>query len=428
MLKVAMLTPNLTFGGAERWLISLAKHLPRDRIQVTGVAVSGWGGIDPQLSVELRQVTEIHSHGTADRPAHARVFDFTGVQIHASLGEAVAAACQGADILLAWGDLSVLRAVPESVQIPLVLVSHTTRPNTSPSRVSSVSSPDAGVSRSTLTTCRRYEAATRALDAESCESSVRSPDAGGTITMPPVLRPGDGTSRVIHFAAVSESAADYFRGRPEVTTPVTVIHNGVELDRLRPTVSAAQMRVRWGVGEHSPVLGFVGRLSQEKLPEAMAVALAGLPPHWHGVMYGERTAPPQGRYAQLVHLAAADRVSDRLHIYPPVVDIGNVYHAIDVLLLPSSREAFSLTLIEAWLNGVPVVATPVGSIPELEQEFGQLVTRVPVGATKEVLSAAVLTALADTATRNRAKQLAERLFTVRVMAAKWSDYLTDLLA
>ena len=416
MLKVAMLTPNLTFGGAERWLISLAKHLPRDRVQVTGVAVSGWGGIDPQLSAELRQVTAIHSHGTADRPAHARVFDFTGVQIHASLGAAVAAACRGADILLAWGDLSVLRAVPESVQIQLVLVSHTTRLPTSATErfgVSSVSSPDASI--------------TWPVSAPVMPP-VLSPGNGVTtgcgLKMPPVLRPGDGTTRTIHFAAVSESAADYFRGRPEVTTPVTVIHNGVELDRLQPTVSAAQMRARWGVGQHSSVLGFVGRLSQEKLPEAMAVALAGLPPHWHGVMYGERTAPPQGRHAQLVELAATAGVSSRLHVYPPVTDIGNVYQALDVLLLPSRREAFSLTLIEAWLCGVPVVATPVGCIPELEQEFGQLVTRVPVGATKEVLAAAVMAAIADTATRDRAKQLAERLFTVQIMAVKWADYLS----
>jgi glycosyltransferase involved in cell wall biosynthesis len=41
------------------------------------------------------------------------------------------------------------------------------------------------------------------------------------------------------------------------------------------------------------------------------------------------------------------------------------YRGVDIVVAPSRREALSLTLIEAAMHGLPVVASRVGGIPEV---------------------------------------------------------------
>ena len=57
-------------------------------------------------------------------------------------------------------------------------------------------------------------------------------------------------------------------------------------------------------------------------------------------------------------------------------DIGSIYSAADVVVLPSTvEEAFGLVILEAFAAGRPVVASRAGGIPELvkHQENGLLV-------------------------------------------------------
>ena len=370
-LRVAILTPNLTLGGAERWVLSLVRHFDPAQVVVTGVIVSGWGGIDTGMSREARLLTTLHSHNPGGRPEHARAYDPEGVQMHESLPAAIAYVCQTADVLLSWGDPSLGSVLPPGLPIPCVLTSHTT-----------------------------------------IDNDKQRP-----------MHP-----QITHFAAVSQAAAAYFAGRAGSDgQPVTVIHNGAETWRLSPSRTRAEMRQQWGWSATDVVIGYVGRFCAEKNPGAAMRALSQLPAHFKAVHYGD---PGHPSYTVTPALQAqAGACSGRAQLHVPVNQVGDVFHAVDVLMLASQREAASLTLLEAWLCGVPVVATPVGSVPELEAVHGQLTIPVGLAATAEELAAAVLLATGKVgqAIAHKTRTLAWSNFTAEQMAANWAAYLQTLV-
>lgn len=278
MTKVALVTPNLTYGGAERWLVTLATQFHRVGVHVTGVVASGWGGIDPTLSAELQAVTTVHSHGTGDRPAHARIWDTTGVCLHDSLQAALSHVCKDADVLLGWGDVGMGSIVPSDVHIPFVVVSHTTME---------------------------------------------------TDKMKPVH------PRITHFAAVSQVAANYFADRlgSPAMKDVRVIYNGVSPQRVAARRSRDEMLTEWGCPLSAKIVGMLGRVSPEKQPQLLAASLAHLPAGWFGVLHGERQPvldPRFDSYATLMTTATNAGVTARLRCYGAVADIGDVLGATDV--------------------------------------------------------------------------------------------------
>jgi glycosyltransferase involved in cell wall biosynthesis len=97
--------------------------------------------------------------------------------------------------------------------------------------------------------------------------------------------------------------------------------------------------------------------------------------------------------------AAADRrMADalaRLRSHGRLVETGPVspeqatrsYREADVFALPTHREGFPNTLLEAMAAGLPCIATAVGAIPEmLEGDCGILVPVGDVGALREALA------------------------------------------
>jgi glycosyltransferase involved in cell wall biosynthesis len=102
------------------------------------------------------------------------------------------------------------------------------------------------------------------------------------------------------------------------------------------------------------VLGYLGRLSAEKDPYAVARAIAHLPREWVGVLVGDGDEASQCRADAMV------QAPGRVFFPGPTNDIGSALHAMDVLLVPSLQEGFGLTIVEGWMAGVQTLATPVG--------------------------------------------------------------------
>jgi glycosyltransferase involved in cell wall biosynthesis len=220
----------------------------------------------------------------------------------------------------------------------------------------------------------------------------------------------------VHFAAVSRIAGDAFFG-----APVTILLNGGDVVRTEVTVPLAETRRLWGIRDGERTIGHVGRLSWEKNPLAPARAALELGPGWRAVYIGT------GVSERDVRRQVGELMSDAVFA-GKYEQVGNALAALDVFVLASWYEGFSLAMTEAWLAGTPVVATRVGGVPEIEEAYGSLVVPVPMDPTPRQLACAVAEAVSEGNRERvaRAQQVAWQHFTDRAMGRRWTEYLLSL--
>jgi glycosyltransferase involved in cell wall biosynthesis len=133
---------------------------------------------------------------------------------------------------------------------------------------------------------------------------------------------------------------------------------------LGPLPDRRAARIALGVPGEEPVVAFVGRLTRVKRPDrlvSVARELRRLVPGVRFVICGG------GDAAGEVDAAAAE-FGGALRMTGWRSDTETVYAAADLVLLTSDNEGMPVSLIEAGLAGVPVVATNVGSVGEVVQD------------------------------------------------------------
>jgi glycosyltransferase involved in cell wall biosynthesis len=147
-----------------------------------------------------------------------------------------------------------------------------------------------------------------------------------------------------------------------------------------------------------PEIVFLGRLGSRKgvpvLIEALG-RLAKTPLDWRAEIAGDGDAEPYR--AEVERLGLSDRVS-----FPGWLQEAEAHRRLSqaaVLVLPSEAEGLPMSVIEAFAWGVPVVATPVGSIPDILQD-GMEGLVMPVGDAA-ALAAALERLIADPDLRHR---------------------------
>lgn len=69
--------------------------------------------------------------------------------------------------------------------------------------------------------------------------------------------------------------------------------------------------------------------------------------------------------ADLERLARDRGVADRVRFLEPGPTVGTLLRSVDALAVVSDREGFPMVVVEAGLAGTPVIATPVGALPEV---------------------------------------------------------------
>ena len=199
------------------------------------------------------------------------------------------------------------------------------------------------------------------------------------------------TAHMDRLIAVSQAICRKIADEGRDIVPVSLIYNGVDLQRYDHQEPCCTLRDDYGMESGSQIVGVVARLEPEKghptLLEAWPAVLRAVPDAYLLVV-GEGS-----QRAALEELARSLRIAHRVVFTGRRDDVPAVTAALDVAVLPSYREAQGLSVLEAMALSRPIVASNVGGIPEMitDGETGLLVPSHDAAA----LAAAISRLLVD---------------------------------
>lgn len=216
--------------------------------------------------------------------------------------------------------------------------------------------------------------------------------------------------------AARRSYLDTGWDRPE---HVVTVHNGI-VDAASPGAGAV-VRREIGIAPDELVLGMVSVLRGWKGHEAAAAAVQRLTarfPRLRLLIIGD--GPKRAELEQ-----ALAGLGDRALFAGYRDDVIDVLDAVDVLVHPSSIDAFPTALLEAMAAGVPTVATAVGGIPEavIDGETGILIA---APATPQDLVAALEPLLCDPQLRLRMGARGRQRFEREFRVDRWIERLLPI--
>jgi len=212
------------------------------------------------------------------------------------------------------------------------------------------------------------------------------------------------------FIALSEELAAAMRANDAPADRVTVISNGVDLQRFRP-IPRDQARRELNLDPHAPLILGVGSIQERKgfhlAVEALPAIRARFPQTMLAIVGGvARHGEDFGRQLSLLiqQAGVAEAVRQPGKVLPE--DLHRWYSAADVFIMLSSREGSPNVAMEALSCGIPMVATPVGSIPQIMTEpcLGLMLAE----RTVPEVTRGILAALAQTWDRGVIRAWAER--------------------
>ncbi len=232
--------------------------------------------------------------------------------------------------------------------------------------------------------------------------------------------------RAAGVVALSESSATALRQHYWLASgSSTVIPNAVPGMRFHPARASERDAARdhFGLGANDSIVTFVGALVPEKGVETM-IACAAANEGTTTLIVGD------GSDRQRLEDLAARACPSRVLFVGATTDVLRCLLASDLVALPSrGGDSMPAVLIEAGLCGLPVVATPVGAIPDVvvEGETGRL---VPIGddaafgrAIRELVDDPARRASMGAAARERCAAQ----FTIDVVAPSWHQLLARTL-
>lgn len=196
----------------------------------------------------------------------------------------------------------------------------------------------------------------------------------------------------------SNIIARELEGEGVVSDRIQVIRNGLDLDHLRPRVSASQIRSELGIEQDSILLISVANLIEYKGHHDLVEAMAYTKQQFDGELVLLCVGRDDGRQMALEAQVDSLGLGASVQFLGSRRDVGDLLNAADIGVVPSWQEGFSNSLMEAMAAGLPVVATAVGGNVEaiVDGETGLLVPpREP-----RVLSVEILRLVSDEALRH----------------------------
>ncbi len=206
--------------------------------------------------------------------------------------------------------------------------------------------------------------------------------------------------RFDHLIAVSHATKAEMVAGGVPADRITVVHNAIDTAVWAPGRGTDEFRSEMRLEGAFPVIGYVGRINQEKdlFTWLRAFALvARRYPSARCVLVGDGRG--DNTKAELERLAEELGISHQVQFPGYRSNLQSVYAAFDVFVLSSRREGLPNCILEAMAMGLPVVTTDVAGAKELVKD-GNTGYVVPIGDA-DGLAAALLKIVEDPALRKR---------------------------
>jgi glycosyltransferase involved in cell wall biosynthesis len=181
------------------------------------------------------------------------------------------------------------------------------------------------------------------------------------------------------------TAAAMLEWVPQVHDRLTVIPNGIAVERFRSAVAADRDMIVHG--HRGPIAIFVARLQPQKDHETLLRAIARIP-DVQLLLVGEGELR-----SELEQLAGALGIATRVHFLGQRADVAELLKMADLYIHATHSDGFGIAALEAMAAGLPVIASNVPGLAEVVGNAGILVP--PRDA--EALARAIQSVLSDPA-------------------------------
>ncbi|MBS0266820.1 MAG: glycosyltransferase [Planctomycetes bacterium] len=299
-MKILLLIPTLDRSGAEKQLTLLATHLPRDEFSVQVVALTRSGPFAADLEQAGVPVTVLGKRFKADPLAYWR--------LRRLLKE------QAPDILHTW-----------------LFAANTY------GRLAAGRHP-----------------AFKTIVSERCVDSWKS---GWQLAFDRRL-----IARTSLLVGNSQGVASFYQELGVPAEKLAVVHNGMDLPPSA-AVGREAARARLGLGDQTPVIGYVGRLANQKRLKDLIWAFELIRVQDDRAEFVIVGDGPERE--TLEDFARNLRIHERIKFLGHRDDATQLYPAFDLFFLGSDFEGLSNSIMEAMATGIPVVASDIPPNREL---------------------------------------------------------------
>lgn len=171
------------------------------------------------------------------------------------------------------------------------------------------------------------------------------------------------------YVAISETVNQYVISNLKIpSAKIEVIRNAVNTRKFSPIAVDKNLKLKdLGVPSGKKIVATVGVFREVKghryLVEAAEQVIKKFP-NTHFLIIGDTSADPDFA-SRIKEMVNARKLQDSISLTGKRADIPEILSITDIFVLPSLWEGLSIALLEAMASGVPVIATSVGSNPEV---------------------------------------------------------------
>lgn len=179
-------------------------------------------------------------------------------------------------------------------------------------------------------------------------------------------------SRVDRIICISQAVYDVLLSSGCKVEQLRLVHNGIDPDYFKPSLSAEKFRNKINLEENNFVIGIVGNIKEWKGQMVFVQSIIKLLQkydHIVALLVGGVSDTDQGYYSQIQTLINEQGVSDQIRFTGYTDAVPDYVNVMDVVVHASvAPEPFGRVLIEAMVLEKPVVGSRGGGVIEILDE------------------------------------------------------------